>query len=202
VKLYNLKAGMNTRRVRIFLAEKGISIPVVEIDLAKGESRSTEFLKKNSMGKLPVLECDDGTIVSESIAICRYFEELQPEPNLFGATQGERAAIEMWNRRMEFELVMPMAHQFGHLSPFFAGRAKQFSDYGEAARAHALRTLSWLDSELATRKYIAGDRYTVADISAQCAIVLGKNTGAPMPEGLPNLARWWADVASRPTARA
>jgi glutathione S-transferase len=202
MKLYNLKAGMNPRRVRIFLAEKGIEVPMVEIDMAKGENRTPEFLAKNPMGRMPVLELDDGTIISESIAICRYFEELHPEPNLFGRTPLERAAVEMWNRRMDFELVGAMGAQFGHLSPFFAGRTKQIAEYGELSRAQALKTMAWLHKELATRPYIAGERYTVADISAQCAIVLGKNTGAPMPEDLPNLARWWAEVSARPTARA
>ena len=202
MKLYNLKAGMNPRRVRIFLAEKGVQIPAVDVDMAKGENATPEFLNMNPLGKLPVLELDDGTFLSESIAICRYFEELYPDPNLFGATPTERAIIEMWNRRMELELVVPMSAQFTHLSSFYAGRTEQVAAYGAYARAHALRTLTWLDVELAQRTYIASDRYSVADISAQCAVLLGKNTGVPLPQSLENLARWWGDVSSRPTARA
>lgn len=202
MKLYNLKAGMNPRRVRIFLAEKGVEIPTVDIDMAKGENGTPEFLSLNPLGKLPVLILDDGTCLSESIAICRYIEDLHPEPNLLGATPTERAVVEMWNRRVELELVVPMSAQFTHLSSFYAGRTEQLAAYGAFARAHALRTLTWLDMELARRTYIASDRYTVADISAQCAVLLGKNTGVPMPEGLQNLARWWGDVSSRPTARA
>ena len=193
---------MNPRRVRIFLAEKGVQIPTVDIDMATGENGTPEFLAMNPLGKLPVLELDDGAFLSESIAICRYIEELYPEPNLFGTTPSERAIVEMWNRRMELELVAPMSAQFIHLSSFYAGRTEQVAAYGAYARAHALKTLTWLDTELAERPYIALDRYSVADISAQCAVLLGRNTGAPLPEGLKNLARWWGDVSSRPTARA
>ncbi|SUS03279.1 Glutathione S-transferase [uncultured Defluviicoccus sp.] len=202
MRLYNLKAGMNPRRVRIFLAEKDIQIPTVDIDMMKGENRTPEFLAMNPLGKLPVLELDDGAFISESIAICRYLEELHPAPNLFGSTPTERAIVEMWNRRMDLELVQPMSEQFVHLSSFFAGRVEQIAKVGAHARQHAMRTLQWLDAELAQRPYIASSRYTVADISAQCAMVLGKNTGVPLPEDLPNLGRWWADVSSRPTARA
>ena len=202
MKLYNLKAGMNPRRVRIFLAEKGVTLPMVEIDMTKGENATAEFLRMNPLGKLPVLELDDGTYVSESIAICRYIEELHPEPNLFGTSPIERAVIEMWNRRVELKLALPMSSQFEHLSPFFAGRVEQVAECGAFARSRALKALDWLDAELATRAYIAGDRYTIADITAQCAVLLGKNTGVPLTAGWENLARWWAAVSSRPTARA
>ena len=202
MKLYNLKAGMNPRRVRIFLAEKGVEIPTVDLDMAKGEHRAPEFLALNPLGKLPVLQLDDGTALAESMAICRYIEDIHPEPNLLGRTPLERATVEMWNRRVEFELLKPMGDQFGHLSAFFAGRVKQIPEFGELARATAMKTLAWFDRELAGRPFLAGDRYTVADITAQCAVVLGKNTGAPLPDDLPNLARWWAAVSARPSARA
>ena len=202
MKLYDLKAGMNPRRVRIFLAEKGIEVPMTPIDMAKGENRTPEFLALNPMGTLPVLELDDGTILTESVAICRYFEFLKPEPNLFGQQGLEQARVEMWNRRMELELMRPVAEQFRHLSPFWKGRLTQFTEYGEAQRAQSGQIMEWLDRELATRPYIATDRYTIADITAQCAFVLGKNTGAPIPDGLHNLKRWWDLVSARPTARA
>ncbi len=202
MKLYNLKAGMNPRRVRIFLAEKGITIPTIDIDMMKGENGTAEFLRMNPLGKLPVLELDDGTCISESIAICRYLEELHPEPDLFGASPAERAIVEMWNRRIEIEMAQPMSSQFEHLSPFFAGRVEQVPEYGAFARSRTLKTLGWLDAELATRPYMAGERYTIADITAQCAVLLGKNTGVPLPAELGNLARWWVAVSARPTARA
>ncbi|HOZ26994.1 MAG TPA: glutathione S-transferase family protein [Hyphomonadaceae bacterium] len=202
MKLYNLKAGMNPRRVRIFLAEKGVTIPTVDIDMMKGENGTAEFLRMNPLGKLPVLELDDGTCISESIAICRYIEELHPEPDLFGSSPAERAVIEMWNRRVEFEFAQPMSSQFEHLSPFFAERIEQVPECGAYARSRILKTLGWLDAELAKRRYIASDRYTIADITAQCAVLLGKNTGVPLPTELANIARWWGEVSARPTARA
>ena len=202
MRLFDLKAGMNPRRVRIFLAEKGIEVPVSSIDMLKGENRTSEFLKLNPLGTLPVLELDDGVILTESVAICRYFEFLKPEPNLFGREGLEQALVEMWNRRVELELMRPIAEQFRHLSPFWKGQLTQLPDYGEAQRSRSSQVMEWLDRELATRPYIAGDRYSIADITAQCALVLGKNTGAPIPEGLHNLMRWWDLVSARPTARA
>jgi len=202
MQLYDLKAGTNPRRLRIFLAEKGISLPVTAVDMMKGENRTAEFLALNPLGTLPVLKLDDGSVLTESIAICRYFEELQPEPNLFGRDALERARIEMWNRRAELELLLPLVQQFVHLSPFWAGRRPQVAEFGGLARDHALKTMAWLDRELAGRPFLAGDRYTVADITAQAALLLGKNTGTPLPDGLPGLSRWWAEVSSRPSARA
>ena len=202
MKLYNLGAGMNPRRVRIFLAEKGVEVPMVEIDMMKGENRTPEFLAINPMGTLPVLELDDGTILTESVAICRYFEELHPEPNLFGNTALERAQVEMWNRRMEFELMVPMALCFRHTHEMWAGRNPQVPEFGELCRNNATDRMRWLDKELADREFIAGDRYTIADITGQCGFLLGKNTGTPIPEECANLTRWFKAVASRPTARA
>jgi glutathione S-transferase len=202
MKLYNLKAAPNPRRVRIFLAEKGVSVPMVEIDLEKGENRTPAFLAKNPLGALPVLELDDGTIVTESIAICRYFEDLHPTPPLFGVTQLERATIEMWNRRVELEVLLPVIDAFAHTHAFWKGKRLQLADYGRSARDTALRRMAWLDAELAGRDYLCGERYTMADITLQCALLLGKNTGAPIPETMPNLARWFAAVTARPTARA
>ncbi len=202
VKLYDMKAGMNPRRVRIFLAEKGITIPLIEVDMASGENSKSAYLAKNPLGKMPVLEFDDGSILAESIAICRYFESLQPDPPLFGGTPIEQARIEMWNRRMENEIMRPAEQVFTNLSPYWIGKRQQVAAYGELMRAVALERMTWLDRELATRTFIAGETYTVADITAQCALLLGKNTGTPMPAELNNLSRWFKAVTSRPTARA
>lgn len=202
MRLYDLKAGMNPRRVRIFLAEKGVDIPRVEVDMAKGENRSAVYLAMNPMGTMPVLELDDGTHVCESIAICRYIEELHPEPKLFGATPVERAHVEMWNRRMELEIMRPITDAFVHLSPFWKGRREQVPAFGALAQKSAADRVAWLNGELAKRPFIAGDRYTVADITAQCALLLGKNTGTPIPDSLTHLRRWFSDVSGRPTARA
>lgn len=202
MKLYDLKAGTNPRRVRIFLAEKGLTIPRVEVDMASGENRREPFLTINPMGTIPVLELDDGTHIAESMAICRYFEELHPNPPLFGTTPLERALVEMWNRRMELEIARPLQDAFAHLSPFWAGKREQIPEVGKFAQKKALERMAWLDRELATRPFIAGERYTVADITAQCGLLLGKNTGTPIPAELKNLSRWFAEVTSRPTARA
>ena len=202
MKLYNLKAGLNPRRVRIFLAEKGIEVPMVDIDMEAGENRTPEFLAMNPLGTLPVLELDDGTILTESVAICRYFEELQPEPSVFGRDPLERAQIEMWNRRMELEVALPLTRHFVHTHEFWIGRRVQIPEYGALCRDQALERMAWLDRELAEREFIAGDRYTVADITVQAGFVLGRATGIRIPETHAHLSRWYDAVTSRPTARA
>ena len=202
MKLYNLAAGSNPRRVRIFLAEKGVEVPTVDIDMAAGENRSEAFLAMNPLGTLPVLELDDGTILTESIAICRYFEELHPAPALFGADTLARAQVEMWNRRVELGLLSPVSQAFRHGHPFWKGRHEQIEAIAASSREAALKTMRWLDAELAGRAYLAGGDYTVADITAQCAVLLGKNTGTPVPDDCENLLRWWKQVTARPTARA
>ena len=203
MQLYDLKAGMNTRRVRIFLAEKDLQLPTTDVDMKAGENRSPAFLNKNPMGTMPVLELDDGSYLAESVATCRYLEEtVRPEPNLFGRDARERAEIEMWNRRMELEIMLPIAANFQHSSPFWKGLRTQIPEAGELARNNALQRMSWLDAELSKRQFIAGSRYTIADITAQCALVLGKNTGTPVAQEMGNLGRWFREVSSRPTARA
>ncbi|MCH9672631.1 MAG: glutathione S-transferase family protein [Gammaproteobacteria bacterium] len=202
MKLYNLPPGMNPRRVRIFLSEKGVEVPTVDIDMQKGENATPEFLAMNPLGTLPVLELDDGTILTESVAICRYFEELHPAPTLFGDDPLSRAQTEMWNRRVELELLAPLSQAFRHLSPFWKGRLEQLPEFGAMAQQNALKTMAWFDKELTERPYVAGQSYSVADISAQCAILLGKNTGTPIPDELDALQQWWKRVSSRPSARA
>ncbi len=202
MKLYDDRAAINPRRVRVFLAEKGIEVPIVETQIAKGQHQTPEFLKLNPMGRVPVLELDDGTVITESIAICRYFEHQQPEPPLFGRDPMEQIEVEMWSRRMELEIVIPIMNAFVHTHDFWKDRTDQVPAYGERARRVAQEKLTWLDGELADREFIAGDRYTVADITLQSGLVLGKNTGTPIPDGLDNVSRWWAAVSARPSARA
>ena len=202
MKLYDLKAGLNPRRVRIFLAEKGVTIPTVEIDMMGGENKAEHFLAKNPMGTMPVLEFDDGSYLAESIAICRYFDELHPDPPLFGTDTLDRARVEMWNRRMELEIQRPIQDVFIHTSPIWKTRRQQVPEYGRVMQAQLLERMSWLNRVLATRPYIAGEAYTVADITAQCALLLGKHTGSPIPEDMTHLSRWYDAVTRRPTARA
>jgi glutathione S-transferase len=200
--LHDLAAGMSPRRVRIFLAEKGISIERREVDAAGGANSTPDFLRLNPLGKLPVLELDDGTSIAESLAICRYLEALNPDPPLMGRTPREVADIEMWTLRMDHELSQMIALSFVHSSDFYRGRIEQIPEVASWARGRALQTMAWLDGELAERSHIAGDGYTLADIVAQCAFVLGKAVGLRIAPDMTNLSRWFTEVTARPTARA
>jgi len=145
LKLYNHSRAPNPRRVRIFAAEKGIELALEEIDILAGQSRTPGFLAINSSGAVPVLQLDDGSHLSESVAICRYLEGLYPEPNLFGRNLREQAEVERWNRRMELELFAPVARTAQNTSPIFQGRFKQFPEYGEEQRAAVYRRLNgWI----------------------------------------------------------
>jgi glutathione S-transferase len=154
MKLYDLKAGTNTKRVRIFLAEKGVKLATLEVDMMKGENKGPDYLSKNPMGTMPLLELDDGTKIAESVAICRYMEELHPDPPLFGTTPIERALIEMWNRRMELELLRPITDNFLHSSAFYKERLTQVADIAHYGRKHAQARMHWLNGELAMGPFI------------------------------------------------
>jgi glutathione S-transferase len=202
MKLYDSALAPNPRRVRIFLAEKGIEVPKVQVDIAKAENRGAEYLKKNPLGGVPILELDDGTILTESVAICRYFEETKPEPNLMGRTPLEKAQIEMWQRRMELEVLMLTAGAFRNTHAFFKGRIPQVPEHGAVCKETALKRLEWLDGELASRAFVAGDRCTVADITALVGIDFGRISDIRIQPGQKNLQRWHDSVSSRPSAKA
>ena len=200
--LHDLSAGMHPRRVRIFMAEKGLAIDRREVDAAGGANAMPDFLRLNPLGKLPVLELDDGSAIAESLAICRYLEAMQPLPSLMGRTSQASAHIEMWTLRMDHELSQPIALAFVHSSDFYRGRVEQVPEVASWARGRALQTMTWLDGELAGRNHIAGEDYTLADIVAQCACVLGKAVGLRIAPEMSHLSRWFAQVSARPTARA
>jgi len=202
MKLHTSKTAPNPRRVHVFLAEKGIDVPRVEVDLGSAENRGAPFLARNPLGQLPVLELDDGSHLSESVAICRYFEALQPEPNLFGRDAREQAEIEMWNRRIEHELALPVFASFQMTHAFFAGRVEQVPEFGAASKRKALARLGWLDGELASREYVAGSRFTIADITALVAIDFGRVTGIRIAPEQKHLATWHTGVSARPSAKA
>lgn len=202
MKLYNSSVAPNPRRVRIFLAEKGIQVPLEEVDIGKGVNRQPEFRKKNPLAGVPVLELDDGTCIAESVAICRYFEESHPEPPLFGVGAKERALVDMWNRRMEFAVLQPIADSFRQRHEFFKGRIRQCPEYAEVQRQNAEDGLKWLDAELANRRFIAGDKFSVADITAMVAVDFGRISKITIQPEQKNLARWHAEVAARPSAKA
>jgi len=202
MKIYDFTGAPNPRRVRVFLAEKGINVPLVQVNLATADNRKPEFLKINPLGGVPVLELDDGTHIAESVAICRYFEETKPEPRLMGVDAKDKAVVEMWNRRMEFEVLMMTAGAFRNTSDFFKGRIPQVKEYGEICRSAAVKRLEWIDTVLADREFIAGPRYTIADITALIGIDFGRLTGIKVQENQKNLARWHQAVSSRPSAKA
>lgn len=201
--LYHDPRAPNPRRVRIFLAEKGVAYDTIEVSIAASEHQKPEFRKKNPLALLPVLELADGKVLRESMAICRYVEELHPEPNLFGADAWERAQVEQWNRHAELELLLPIAQVFRNTNAFWVGRIKQAPDYGEIMREIVCSRFDWLEQELAQREYLAGPRFTVADITALCAIDFGKVSNLRIKaETHPSLAAWYARVSSRPSAKA
>lgn len=200
--LYDTALAPNPRRVRIFLAEKGIEVPVVQVDLGKSEHRAPGFLAKNPLGGVPILELDDGRILTESVAICRYFEAQHPDPPLLGVDGTDAAFVEMWNRRMELEILRRTADCFRNTHAFFKGRIHQVPEYGEVAREGARERLVWLDAELADREFIAGDRFTIADITALVGIDFGRPSDIGIAPDQKNLARWHQAVSERPSASA
>ena len=202
MKLWSAAVAPNPRRVAIFLAEKGIEVPMVELDLAKGENHAPDFQARNPLGRVPVLEFDDGSHLAESMAICRYFEETQPEPPLFGVGARERATVEMWNRRMELEILFNMTGCFRHTHPYWADRIEQVEAYGELCRKTAADRMTWLDGELADRDYIAGAAFTVADITAICGFGIGRVAKIRIPETLLNLTAWHQRLSERPSVAA
>lgn len=192
----------NPRRVRIFLAEKDIEIPFEQIEIMKSEHKTPEFTAKNPFQRVPILVLESGTVISESVAICRYFEELEPDPPLMGKDPLDKARVEMWNRRMELNLLFHVAHVFRHTHPAMTDlEVPQISEWGEANRPKVLETLKFLDQELENRAFIAGDRFSIADITAKVAIDFLKPAKIEQPEELKHLARWYDEVSSRPSMK-
>lgn len=165
-------------------------------------NRTPEFYRKNRSGSLPIMEFDDGSCISESVAICRYFEEIQPEPPLFGVGAVERATIEMWNRRVELEIFAPVGHVWSHLSEIAKGRGRRIPEFGEIQKRTAIDRIEWLDRELATHEYIAGARFSIADITALCMIDFARTVSIKIQPDQANLARWYRLISSRPSAGA
>lgn len=205
MKLYETHAAPNPRRVRVFMAEKGIDptrIDTIEIDILGGENMAAEFMAKNPMGRVPMLELDDGTCIAESVAISRYFEEMHPEPPLFGSDAMERVNVDMWNRRMDINLAYPIFMAFRHLSGQFADREPVVKAWGEASHAEAERMFDFLDQHLASSDYIAGPNYSIADITALCAIDFARVVKLRIGDARPHLSRWHDAVSARPSASA
>jgi glutathione S-transferase len=203
MKLYDGGRAPNPRRVRVFLAEKGITVPLEQVDLGSMAHQSPAFAAINPLLRVPALVLDDGTVITESIAICRYFEALHPEPPLFGRGALEMAVTEMWNRRLELHLFFPVSHVFRNTHPAMAKmEIPQVPAWAEANKPRIEVFLQIFDRELANRPFAAGDRFSVADITGMIAIDFMKPAKLAVPEACANVRRWHAAVSARPSASA
>ncbi|MCO5069583.1 MAG: glutathione S-transferase [Rhizobiaceae bacterium] len=203
MRLFDGGKAPNPRRVRVFLAEKGIEVPIVSVDMAAMGHRDVEITQRNPLQRLPVLELDDGTILTETIAICRYFEELHPEPPLFGTGALERALVEMWQRRLELNLFLAVGSAFRHIHPAMKEwEVPQIPEWGEANKSKVIDFLGMLDTELANRQFAAGDTFSVADITGLAALDFMKPARIALPDHLSNVRRWHDELRSRPSANA
>ena len=203
MKLYDSRLAPNPRRTRIFLVEKGIALPVEQVDIGTMQHKTPEYAAINPLQRLPALVLDDGSIITESIAICRYFEMQQPDPPLFGVGAKDAATVEMWNRRVEMNFFASVAAVFRHTHPAMKDlEVPQLPGWAEANRPRVMWFLELIDRELATRQFVAGDRYTVADITMLVAVDFMKPARLALPESAGNVKRWHSDVSARPSAKA
>jgi glutathione S-transferase len=203
MKLYDSGRAPNPRRVRIFLAEKGVTVPTEQLDIMALEHRTDAYAALNPMQRVPALVLDDGTAIAESVAICRYFEAVHPDPPLFGRGAKESALVEMWNRRAEIHFFLPVASVFQHLHPAMKVLVDpQVPAWGEANKTRVVEFLRFLDGELKDRGFIAGEHFTIADITALVAVDFMKVSKLAVPDDLKDVRRWYSDVAARPSAKA
>ncbi len=199
MKLYN---GMspNGMRVKIYLAEKGIEVPVTNIDVMAGETQKPNYLALNSLGEVPVLVLDDGQIITESLAIFRYFEVLHPTPSLMGTTAAQQANIEMWARRVEQQIFATVSAIGVHEIPYFKYKIEQMPDYAVSMRRAFIKKLAWLDKEMSDgRLFIAGDDFSVADIAGMAALMVCRFINIEIPKEFTYVTKWAKSVQSRPT---
>lgn len=203
MKLYSHRQAPNPFRVTLFLAEKNVKVNTTYVDFMHGELKADEFKAINPFQRLPVLLLDDGTAIAESCAICRYIEEMNPLMPLLGQTAKERALIEMWNRRADLGLLNQIAQVFRHTNPAMAPLEQpQIKEWGEANRPKVMETLAIFDAQLAGNQFVAGDRYSIADISLFTAINFARVIKLQVPEELGNLHRWYAMMTKRPAVQA
>jgi glutathione S-transferase len=201
VKLYEAPSP-NARRVHIFMAEKGIDCERVGIDIRGAQNRTEEYLAKNPAGRVPVLELDDGSFLGESVAICRYFDYISPEPALFGTPGLEAARVEMWNRRAELNFMANVAAAFRNITGFFKDRETCVKEWGEVSARVAVDFVPMFDRQLENNQYLAGDRFSIADITFVVAWDFARQVKVvPLPDA-PNITRWHQLVAARPSYSA
>ncbi|BDX05800.1 glutathione S-transferase family protein [Planctobacterium marinum] len=202
MKLHN-GTSPNGMRVTMFMQEKGIELPLNDISIMHGDTKKTEFLARNSLGQVPVLELDDGRYLTESIAICRYLESKYPGPALFGESAEEQAFIEMWNRRMELWLMTTFGSIGEHEIPYFQYRVEQNSAFAAAQRKEAIKRLTWLDNELSDgRDFIVDNQFSVADITGAASLMIAQFVKLAIPDDLENVQRWAKTVMSRNSFQA
>jgi glutathione S-transferase len=196
--------GPNPRTVRMFLLEKGLSLPQVEIDLLAGENRRAPYTERNPAGQLPSLELDDGRVIAETVVICEYLEELHPSPPLIGTTPAERAETRMWQRRVELGITEHLynAFRFAEGIELFRPRLRVLPEAAEGLKAIVRDKLGWLDGLLVDKQFLCGERFTLADIVLFSALDFGRTVGQPFDPALRNIARWFERVAARPSAQA
>ena len=211
MKLYDSKLAPNPRRVRMFMAEKGIECETAQVDIIQGENLSDDFLAINPRGVLPTLVLDNGTVLDESVAICRYLEEIQPQPPLMGTDPVSKAHIEARQRHMEFDGLMGAAEAFRNSFPGFANRGlpgnagavDAVPELVERGKNTVQRFYERLDQALAESEFVAGDAFTIADITALCTVDFAAGAArVPIPDDCENLKRWHAAVSARPSAAA
>lgn len=196
--------GPNPRATRWLLLEKGIELPREEIDVVAGENRKPPYTERNPAGQLPALELDDGRVIGETVAIFEYLEELYPEPPLVGATPEERAEARMWQRRVELNITEHLYNGFryGEGLQLFESRMRCLPGAADGLKQKARDGLAWLDGLLAGKDWIAGARFTIADIILACALDFGSSVGQPTDPSLENLGQWWRRIQARPAFEA
>jgi glutathione S-transferase len=204
MKIYEEKQAPNARRVRIFLAEKNLlnSIEFEQVDLKSGGNITADFKQKNPIAKVPVLAMEDGSFLSESMAICRYFEALYPETSLMGTTPQQQAVIEMWQRRCEIYFMNTVGMGFQHSSGYFSDRMKPVAEWGQICIESVPNFFALLDSHLKNSQYIAGDEFSVADITAYVTMDFAKVISVRPDESLINLKRWYDLISTRESIKA
>ena len=203
MKIIETRRAPNPKRVRVFLAEKGIEMEYQEISLMDLEHKKESFIKYNPRRRVPVLVLDDGTVICETVAICRYFEEIQPEPVLMGSGAVGKAQVDMWQRWVELDLFWPISQAFRHTNERMAVlESPQFPEWGKANRRRVTEFLGFLDGSLADKPFVAGEQYSIADITGLIAVEFLGAASMERPPELENLARWYEDVSSRLSAQA
>jgi glutathione S-transferase len=203
MKFYN-SIGPNPRVVNMFMAEKGLDIPKVEVNLMAGDNRKEPYLSKNPAGQMPALELDDGQVLCEILPICEYLDETHPNPPLIGSDAEERAITRMWTRRIDLNVCEPMANgfRFGEGLQLFQNRVRVIPQASDDLKATAKEKLAWLDGLTAGRQWVVGDRFTLADILLYVFVEFGAQVGQPLDPANKNLAAWKDRVAARPSAAA